>query len=56
MLQENIDYYLNEDGNFVLKEEYHLKEAIVVKIIANIVHGSFLKMTLRTLNKNIYET
>jgi len=25
MLKENIDYYINEDGNFVFTKEYHLK-------------------------------
>ncbi len=25
MLQENIDYYTNEDGNIVFTREYHLK-------------------------------
>jgi len=24
-LQENIDYYINEDGNFVFTRVYHLK-------------------------------
>lgn len=25
MLQENVDYYINEDGNFVFTNAYHLK-------------------------------
>lgn len=25
MLQENIDYYINDDGNFVFTETQHLK-------------------------------
>ena len=25
MLTENVDYYLDEDGNLVFTEEYHLK-------------------------------
>jgi hypothetical protein len=25
MMQQNIDYYINEDGNFVFTEWYHLK-------------------------------
>jgi len=25
MLEENIDYYINEDGNFVFTAAYHLK-------------------------------
>jgi|GEM_PF-1464780 hypothetical protein len=24
-MEENIDYYINEDGNFVFTEVYHLK-------------------------------
>ncbi|MDB4925310.1 MAG: hypothetical protein JWR23_1366 [Mucilaginibacter sp.] len=25
VMQENIDYYINEEGNFVFTEAYHLK-------------------------------
>jgi len=31
MLQENIDYYINEDGNFVFTKEYHLKRGYCCK-------------------------
>lgn len=31
MLKENIDYYLNEDGNFVFTETYHLKRGYCCK-------------------------
>jgi hypothetical protein len=31
MLKENIDYYINEDGNFVFKKEYHLKRGYCCK-------------------------
>jgi hypothetical protein len=31
MLQENIDYYINEDGNFVFTREYHLKRGCCCK-------------------------
>ncbi|HTH82201.1 MAG TPA: DUF5522 domain-containing protein [Mucilaginibacter sp.] len=31
MLQENIDYYINEDGNFVFTEAYHLKRGYCCK-------------------------
>jgi hypothetical protein len=31
MLQENIDYYINEDGNFVFTREYHLKRGTCCK-------------------------
>ncbi|WP_195759206.1 DUF5522 domain-containing protein [Pedobacter puniceum] len=31
MLVENIDYYINEDGNFVFTEAYHLKRGYCCK-------------------------
>jgi hypothetical protein len=31
MLQENIDYYINEDGNFVFTEAYHLNRGYCCK-------------------------
>ena len=31
MLKENIDYYINEDGNFVFTKEYHLKRGYCCK-------------------------
>jgi len=31
MLQENIDYYINKDGNFVFTKEYHLKRGYCCK-------------------------
>lgn len=31
MLKEKIDYYINEDGNFVFTEEYHLKRGFCCK-------------------------
>jgi len=31
MLEENIDYYINEDGNFVFTEAYHLKRGYCCK-------------------------
>jgi hypothetical protein len=31
MLQENIDYYINEDGNLVFTREYHLKRGYCCK-------------------------
>ena len=31
MLQENIDYYINADGNFVFTKEYHLKRGYCCK-------------------------
>ncbi len=31
MLKENIDYYVNEDGNFVFTETYHLKRGYCCK-------------------------
>jgi hypothetical protein len=30
-LEENIDYYINEDGNFVFTEAYHLKRGFCCK-------------------------
>jgi hypothetical protein len=30
-LQENIDYYINEDGNFVFTEAFHLKRGYCCK-------------------------
>jgi len=31
MLKEKIDYYINEDGNFVFTQEYHLKRGYCCK-------------------------
>lgn len=31
MLRENIDYYINEDGNFVFIEAYHIKRGYCCK-------------------------
>lgn len=31
MLQENVDYYINEDGNFVFTKVYHLKRGYCCK-------------------------
>ena len=31
MLKEKIDYYINEDGNFVFTKEYHLKRGFCCK-------------------------
>jgi hypothetical protein len=31
MLEEGIDYYINEDGNFVFTKEYHLKRGYCCK-------------------------
>jgi hypothetical protein len=31
MLKEDIDYYINEDGNFVFTKEYHLKRGYCCK-------------------------
>ncbi len=31
MLVENIDYYINEDGNFVFLEKYHLERGYCCK-------------------------
>jgi hypothetical protein len=31
MLKEKIDYYINEDGNFVFTREYHLKRGYCCK-------------------------
>ncbi|WP_183567354.1 DUF5522 domain-containing protein [Mucilaginibacter sp. SP1R1] len=31
MLQQGIDYYINEDGNFVFTKEYHLKRGYCCK-------------------------
>jgi hypothetical protein len=31
MLQEGIDYYINDDGNFVFTEAYHLKRGYCCK-------------------------
>lgn len=31
MLQEGVDYYINEDGNFVFTEAYHLKRGYCCK-------------------------
>jgi hypothetical protein len=31
MLKEKIDYYINEDGNFVFTKEYHLKRGYCCK-------------------------
>jgi hypothetical protein len=31
MLQEGIDYYINEDGNFVFTAAYHLKRGYCCK-------------------------
>jgi hypothetical protein len=31
MLEENIDYYINQDGNFVFTKAYHLKRGYCCK-------------------------
>jgi hypothetical protein len=31
MLKEHIDYYINQDGNFVFTKEYHLKRGYCCK-------------------------
>ncbi len=31
MLVEGVDYYINEDGNFVFTKEYHLKRGYCCK-------------------------
>lgn len=31
MLQEGVDYYINEDGNFVFTKDYHLKRGYCCK-------------------------
>jgi hypothetical protein len=31
MLRENIDYYINEDGNFVFTKAYHLERGTCCK-------------------------
>lgn len=31
MLEENIDYYINEDGNYVFTEAFHLKRGYCCK-------------------------
>jgi hypothetical protein len=31
MLKENIDYYINQDGNLVFTREYHLKRGYCCK-------------------------
>lgn len=31
MLKEKIDYYINEDGNFVFTEHYHLQRGYCCK-------------------------
>lgn len=31
MLQEGVDYYINDDGNFVFTEAYHLKRGYCCK-------------------------
>ncbi|SDF38785.1 hypothetical protein SAMN05216464_11723 [Mucilaginibacter pineti] len=31
MLQEGVDYYINNDGNFVFTEAYHLKRGYCCK-------------------------
>jgi hypothetical protein len=31
MLKENIDYYINKDGNFVFTKEYHLQRGYCCK-------------------------
>ena len=31
MLIENVDYYINKDGNFVFTREYHLKRGYCCK-------------------------
>jgi hypothetical protein len=31
MLQEGIDYYINEDGNFVFTKQYHLTRGYCCK-------------------------
>ncbi|MDB5125317.1 MAG: hypothetical protein JWP94_3446 [Mucilaginibacter sp.] len=31
MLKEHIDYYINQDGNFVFTKEYHLKRGFCCK-------------------------
>jgi hypothetical protein len=31
MLQENIDYYINDDGNFVFTAKYHLERGYCCK-------------------------
>ena len=31
MLKENIDYYINEDGNFVFTRDYHFKRGYCCK-------------------------
>ncbi|EHQ29030.1 DUF5522 domain-containing protein [Mucilaginibacter paludis] len=31
MLEEHVDYYINDDGNFVFTEAYHLKRGFCCK-------------------------
>ena len=31
MLQESVDYYINDDGNYVFTREYHLKRGYCCK-------------------------
>ncbi|HEY8784657.1 MAG TPA: DUF5522 domain-containing protein [Mucilaginibacter sp.] len=31
MLKENVDYYINDDDNFVFTKEYHLKRGYCCK-------------------------
>ncbi len=57
MLVEGIDYYLNEEGNFVFKEEYHLKRGYCCN--SNCKHCPWQLIhegVQEPLNKNIYGT
>jgi biotin synthase-like enzyme len=43
MLKEQEDYYLNEDGNFVFTENYHLKRGFCCKNVCKHCPWSYKK-------------
>jgi hypothetical protein len=57
MLEAGIDYYLNEEGNFVFKAEYHLKRGYCCKNNCKHCPWQFVENDVNdTLKRNIYGT
>jgi len=57
MLKEGVDYYLNEEGNFVFKAEYHLKRGYCCKNNCKHCPWQFVEGdVIDTLKRNIYGT
>jgi hypothetical protein len=57
MLEAGIDYYLNEEGNFVFKAESHLKRGYCCKNNCKHCPWQFVENDVNdTLKRNIYGT